>query len=190
MENQIATTGSDTPTQVAPQVQQTETVNQNTNAAAIQPVVPEKYELKLGENAPLDASYLESFQSYAKDQKMTQEQAQKLVEREAYAVSEYQKRQSQDFEQTQAQWIDTVKKDPEIGGEAFQKNIELAHRALKQFGTQTFIEQLESSGFGNHPELVRIFARIGKAFGEDTLVSTNTNSGGKKSYEEVFYGPQ
>lgn len=154
-----------------------------------QPTIPEKYEFKL-EQSPLDKSYLESFQTYAKEQKMTQDQAQKLLERESFAVNEYLNKQNAEFEKTQSQWVEAIKQDQEIGGDNFNKNIELAHRALKKYGTPQFIQDLEQSGFGNHPELVRIFARIGKSIGEDSMISTNTNTGGKKSYEEIFYGSQ
>ena len=182
-------------------VDQTTTTNQTTTEPTQTPptppseaakpntqVVPENYTLDLGKDAVLDNTYLDSFKSYAKEQKLTQEQASQLLNRENFAVSEYVKKQNADFESIKNNWVETVKKDPEIGGEHYAANVELAHRALEKYGTPQFKQELEESGYGNHPELVRIFARIGKSMQDDKFVSPNAVTGGKKSYEEIFYG--
>jgi hypothetical protein len=152
------------------------------------PIIPEKYELKVGEAFTLGQEYLDSFQAYAKEAKLSNEQAQQILDREAFALSEYSKKQEVEFEGIKNKWIEDAKNDPEIGGDSFKQNVELAQRALEKYSTPQFINELNSSGYGNHPELVRIFARIGKAFSEDKIVSANTNTGNKKSYEEIFYG--
>lgn len=152
--------------------------------------VPEKYELKLDDGSLLNAEQLAKIESYAKDKKLTQEQAQELVNRESAAVSDFYSKQVQEFEKVKTQWIDEIKKDQEIGGDNFAKTAELAKRAVDKFATPQFKEQLEQTGYGNHPELVRVFARIGKLMADDRMVVPSANNSGAKSFEEVFYGKQ
>lgn len=187
-----AATDTTTPTPTTTTTEPTPTPNPaptpEAGTPAPTPIVPEKYDIKVGEDSPIDNAYLDAFQSYAKEQKLTQEEASKLFNREQFAVSEYLKRSNVEFEQMKSQWVESVKKDPEIGGDNYAANVELAHRALEKYGTPQFKQELESSGFGNHPELVRIFARIGKSLADDKFVSPGAVSGGKKSYEDIFYG--
>jgi hypothetical protein len=51
---------------------------------------------------------------------------------------------------------------------------------------------LDESGFGNHPELIRLIAKVGKAIGEDSdFVRSDANAAVKpKSDAELFYGPK
>ncbi len=151
-------------------------------------VVPEKYDLKMPEGSPLKPEYLEKISSYAKEKKLSNDQAQELLQQQHSVVDEFLKQQVTEFEQTASAWKEQAMKDPEIGGEAFTKNVELAHRALEQFGTPQFRAELSATGYGNHPELVRIFARIGKKMADDKMVVPGAQTGGNRSYEDVFYG--
>lgn len=57
---------------------------------------------------------------------------------------------------------------------------------MDKFGSPELKQYLNETGLGNHPELVRIFANIGKAMSEDGLVTGN--SGGVKSAADVLFG--
>lgn len=116
---------------------------------------------------------------------MTQPQAEALLERENKAVNAYVEQQ----EQQQKQWIESIKADQEIGGEAFQKNAELAKRVVDRFGTDELRKELTDSGYGNHPGLVRLLVRIGKAMSEDSLVRSGSEGPGRKNPEDVLYPP-
>lgn len=151
------------------------------------PAVPEKYDFKLDEGSLLDAAYVEQFSQFAKEKKLTQDQAQEFLQREAQALNTFVQKQQQEFEKQQSQWVEQIKTDPEIGGEKFNQSIELAHRALKEFASDSFLKELETTGYGNHPELVRVFAKIGNLIKEDKIISPNA-SGGSRSLEEIFYG--
>ena len=151
-------------------------------------VVPEKYDLKLQEESLIDSAYLEQFQAYAKEKKLTQDQAQELLQREEIARKSYYDSQIQKWEQVKEQWKTQTMSDPEIGGEKFAENAELAKRTLEKFSTPQFISALDSSGYGNHPELVRVFARIGQAMKDASIIGGNVNTGGNKSLEDIFYG--
>jgi hypothetical protein len=60
-------------------------------------------------------------------------------------------------------WADAAQSDPEIGGAAFQRELDYAHQALKVYGTPELHEALESTGLGNHPELIRLLSKIGRS---------------------------
>lgn len=144
--------------------------------------------LTLPSGSQLDAEHVKSITDFAKSRKLSQEQAQALLERENQTVSTYVEGQKQAAEKTKTGWVDELKADKEIGGEAFDKNVELAKRVAKRFGSEAFLKGLAETGFGNHPELVRAFVRIGKAMSEDQFVHGGNTTGAKKSPEEVFYG--
>lgn len=149
--------------------------------------VPQKYDFKLDEGSLLDAAYVEQFSQFAKEKKLTQDQAQEFLQREAQALNSFVQKQQQEFEKQQSQWVEQIKTDPEIGGDKFNQSIELAHRALKEFASDSFLKELETTGYGNHPELVRVFAKIGNLIKEDKMISPSA-AGGTRSIEEIFYG--
>lgn len=147
------------------------------------------YDLKLPDGSLLDAGKVAEVTAYAKEHGLTNEQAQGILTRESDAVKTWQSNQAKAFEETTAKWVDAVMDDKEIGGPDFNKNVEYAHRALEKFASVELKEALKTTGFGNHPELVRVFSRIGKAMADDTFVRGGSgNAQQKKSMEDVFYG--
>ena len=144
--------------------------------------VPEKYELKAPEGSLIDGAYLDKIASFAKEQGLSQDQAQKLVERDHQAIAQHQAMVQQ--------WKADVLADPELGGDNAKEKVELAHRAFKHFASEKFAQELEQSGYGNHPELVRAFYKVGKMMGEDKFVVPNAQNGARRTMEEVFYGKQ
>lgn len=98
-----------------------------------------------------------------KDLGLTQEQAQKAV---TFQAENAQKQMAA----VRDQWLADARADGEIGGAAFDANVQLAEKAIATFGSDALRALLEKSGLGNHPELVRAFVRVGKAISEDKLV--------------------
>lgn len=156
--------------------------------AAQPPKVPEKYDLKLPDGSLLEASHIERISSFAKEKGLSNEMAQSLLEREHGAVSSYAEAQKQNYNKTVDSWAKLVEADSEIGGEGYKKNVELASRVIKRFGSESLVKALNETGYGNHPELVRAFTRIGKAMTEDQLVMPGTQPPAKPSMEDRFYG--
>ena len=151
-------------------------------------VVPEKYDLKLPEGSTLDAGHIEKVATFAKESGLSNVQAQAILERESQAVTTYVDSQKEQLKQKAEDWIEDGRNDKEIGGEAFAQNVELSKRVLQRFGSEAFGKTLTETGLGNHPEMVRVFTRIGKAMAEDKLVQPGSQSGGRQSTESIFYG--
>jgi hypothetical protein len=81
-------------------------------------------------------------------------------------------------ERTQAQlaearehWAQEARNDREFGGESLNGNLAVAKRAMDTFGTPELAKLLNESGLGNHPEVIRVFYRAGKAISEDGFVT-------------------
>lgn len=151
------------------------------------PAAPEKYELKMPEGSQLDAAAVEKVSSFAKENKLSKDQAQAILNRESDAVKSFSETQQAALKERRETWKTESSNDKEIGGEGFNKNVEMAHRALKHFGGEKLMQELEVTGYGNHPEVVRVFARIGKAMSEDKFVQAGAQVSGQKSLAETFY---
>ena len=131
---------------------------------------PEKYELKLPEGSLLDPSTIEKISAYAKEKGLSNEAAQEVLERENAAVTLHHEAQMKQVEDIRNGWVKDAEVDTEIGGAAFKENAELAKRVVDRFGSEEFKKALNETGFGNHPEVLRTFVRIGKMMADDQLI--------------------
>lgn len=147
---------------------------------------PEKYEFQAGEGVELDTEALKDFEPVARDLNLTNEQAQKLVDAYPKILAGVQQRQAEAWQAQTEQWAADVKADKEIGGDKLTTNLSAAQRALDQFGTPELKEYLNTTGLGNHPDLVKTFVKIGKAMSEDGMVDGSNQ--GQRSAAEVLYG--
>jgi hypothetical protein len=151
--------------------------------------VPETYDLKLPEGSLLDAGRIEEIALLAKEKGLSNEQAQLVLEREHAAVASFAERQMEQLKERQSEWIEAVKNDKELGGEALKENVEFAKRAIERFGSEALKNELNTSRLGDHPEVVRVFAKIGRAMANDSFVHAGAQATGKKrSHAEVLYG--
>jgi hypothetical protein len=150
---------------------------------------PKEYTLDLPENSQLDASAVDRIASFAKERGLTKDQAQELLSMESNAVSKFAEAQAEQVKVRVDGWKADVKLDKELGGEAYEKNVELAKRVVERFATEDFKKALNETGLGNHPELVRVFFKIGKSMAEDQLVIPGSQTGPKnRSVEDFLYG--
>ena len=147
---------------------------------------PEKYEFTAGEGIELDTEALKDFEPVARDLNLTNEQAQKLVDAYPKILAGVQQRQAEAWQAQTEQWAADVKADKEIGGDKLTANLSAAQRALDLFGTPELKEYLNTTGLGNHPDLVKTFVKIGKAMSEDGMVDGSNQ--GQRSAAEVLYG--
>lgn len=151
---------------------------------------PESYaEFTLPEGISLDKAALEGFTPLAKDLNLSQEQAQKVVD--LYAQKMLPQIQ-QAFADQKAQmvegWLQASMKDPEVGGSRFDETVSTARKALDAFGTPALKAALDDSGLGNHPEVIRLLANIGKRISEDATASTRSATTGSRDAAQVLYG--
>ena len=137
---------------------------------------PEKYEFKAPEGREYDAEVINNFSEVAKELNLSQDAAQKLLDKMAPIVEQ---RQIQQIEQVRTQWAEAARADKEFGGEKLSENLAVAKKALDQFGTPELRTLLNESGLGNHPDVIRFMFRAGKAISEDRYVGGDVGKGGK-----------
>lgn len=158
-------------------------------------IVPtDGYKLTLPKDSLLDQANLDAISEFAKTNKLTNEEAQAILERESATIAAYvdkaQKAAEEAFKKTQGEWLEELKADKEYGGENFGKNAELAKRVVTRFADEAFQKDLEQSGFGNHPGFNRFMLKLGKAMSEDQLVPPGAPPAGKerRSTADVLFG--
>lgn len=142
---------------------------------------PEAYEPFDVEGQQFTEAQLEGFAATAKELGLSQENAQKMLAAMVPTARQY---LVDDLKAKSREWVSLSEKDPEIGGANFKANVGVANSALKQFATPEFTALLRGSGLGAHPEVVRVFYRIGKAMQQDHGVtgSASAPAGARRRY--------
>ena len=117
-----------------------------------------------------DQERASEFAGIARELKLSQAQAQKLVDLHAKGVFG-----ASDFEEKvmaqREQWKNETMNHPEFGGARFTENLGHAKRFVEMFGGDELRQALDYSGVGNHPALFAAFAKAGRILAEDRLVS-------------------
>lgn len=141
--------------------------------------VPEdgRYDFSLPEGMAIDEKLAEAMSPVLKDIGLTRGQAQALAgalaaHRQAEAVHG-----SREWADIQTGWVNSAKKDSEIGGARWDTSVATAQGALARFGTPGLRAFLTESGGGNHPEVIRFMARVGNAIAEDRPESGGAGAG-------------
>ena len=115
---------------------------------------------------------------------LNQDQAQKFVSMYAEKVNADQKAWADQV----ASWADESRNDTEFGGAKFDENLGTAIKAVQAFGSPKMLDLLNTTGLGNHPEMLRFCLRVGAALGEDKTLTPGAASSRQLSAAEVLYG--
>ena len=137
---------------------------------------------------------LDIFSNVAKDSGLSQDQYQALVSWQIERGREMGTAQGAEYEKRVTEWADQAKADDEYGGESITSNLKLATQAVEKFSTAGLKSILakatpdnpEGLGIGNHPEMVRLFYRIGKAMGDSDLVVGGASAETKSPEQRMF----
>jgi len=153
-------------------------------AAAKPEGAPEKYEFKFEDGGALNPEVQTSFEAVARELNMSQADAQKIVTVMGPQIAAV---QAQAVEQVKAEWLTAVQTDKEFGGKDLDANIAVAKKAMDAFGTPELKTFLTESGLGNHPEMVRMMFRAGKALSTDKFVAGSAGATPGKSAAKTLY---
>lgn len=153
-------------------------------------VVPEEYAaFELPEGMELDEALLGKANPLMKELGLNQENAQKAVS----FIAEMRQADAQAIatahEKQVSEWETAAKADKEFGGDKFNENAALARSAVDKLGSPELKTFLDESGLGNHPELVRMFVKVGKAIAEDDP-GGGSPAAKEKSAAEILYPNQ
>ena len=151
---------------------------------------PEEYaEFTLPDGVEFDAELGGDLKTFAKEQNLSQEQAQKLADLGAKQLQKFQAAQADAVAQAREAWQSEARADKEYGGDKFDESLASAKKAVDAFATPELKTLLNQTGLGNHPELIRFMVRAGKAISEDRFdggrgVTTSTT----QSTAQRLYG--
>lgn len=162
---------------------------------------PEAYELSLPEGIELDADLLNEATPVFKELGLSNDAANKLAPLAMKVQERFVAQQSNDYALLRADWAKQVQSDPEIGGKNLSATMHSVARALDwavgpaestndkgEKVAEPFRQLLNETGLGNHPVMVRAFAKIGAALGEDDkFVRENIGSPQKRDRLEALY---
>lgn len=145
------------------------------------------YSLNLPAESVLEASAVERVTSLAKEGKLAPQTAQKVLELAHAETAAVLTKQKEDYTRAVDGWEQSSKADPEIGGANYNRTLMRVKTAMDRYATPGFTEALKRTGFGNHPELVRVFEKIGAAMESDVPGRPgNTAADSKGMAERMF----
>lgn len=152
---------------------------------------PDEYtEFTLPEGIEADTDLMTGFKALAKELKLTQSQAQKLVDLQAGALKQAadaaEQQSAQGWKDLMSEWTKATQSDQEYGGDKLEQSTGLIARGIKAFGTPEFNEMLITTGAGNHPEMNRFLYRLGKAISDDQVL-IGTQGAPQLSREQRMY---
>ena len=139
------------------------------------------FTLQLPKDAVLDDAAIERTTAIARESGLSNEQAQKVLElantEAAATLSEYLEawkpgdpakgiEGGAEWSQRVGEWEAAVRADPDLGGAKFDETKRLATLALEKVATPELRGLLHTTGYGSHPEILRLFARLGREASE------------------------
>lgn len=146
------------------------------------------YTLTAPEGYPISEGALKGLNEVCKTANLNEEQAKAVM---AYMQNNYTTAIAAQQEAMQAQakaWIGEFQADKEFGGDKFDASLADAKRALATFDESgTVSKMLNETGYGNNPEVLRIFARVGRALGEDKLIGRGGGGAEQTPLEDRMY---
>lgn len=145
---------------------------------------PETYEFKAEEGREFDPKVIEAYTEVARELNLSQDAAQKMLDKVAPAIAA---RQAEQLQAARTAWAEEAKSDKEFGGDRLGENLATAKMAVDRFGTPELRALLNDSGLGNHPEVIRFMVRAGKAISEDKVLTGKGAPTGSKTLADRLY---
>lgn len=165
--------------ETVPAAAPTSTEAPQTNA----PAAPEKYDFASAEGK-VQPAVLAKFEGVARELGLSQEAAVKLIDTVA---PEMQAAVKAHQDATVSKWATDAKADKEFGGDKLNENMAIAKKALEAFGSPELTKFLDTTGLGNHPELIRAFFRAGQKISSGSFVPSGGAPAGAKDPSKALY---
>ena len=140
--------------------------------AAGRPKSPEEYqfeEAKLPDGVEYSKELEGKFRAVSYQMGLNGKQAGALRDMYVAAIAEATQQAQLSFKQSRDEAEGELKREL---GEAFEPTVNASKAALKEYADDRFVKWLDDNGLGNHPELVRVFGKIGKELIGDSKLKT------------------
>lgn len=150
---------------------------------------PESYEdFKAPEGLKYDDQVMDAFREVAKESNLSQEQAQHLLDKVAPVIAQ---RQMSQIAEVSKQWADRSRSDKELSSDWNRSMADIA-RVRDRFAknedgsVDPDIAEFMSTPIGNHPGLLKLLARAGRAIGEGSFPRGSEAGDGKVSPGDFY----
>lgn len=146
-------------------------------------------DVKLPEGVQLDSALIEAVSPVLLGMKVSQEDANKLLEAQVKHIAAVEVQREKDFKAFMAKSItDNQNAIKQAWGASYDANLVTAQRGIARFVSPAMKALLDETGLGSHPEFLKSFLEIGKMVKEDTPPNGGDPPGTRKSTPEVLYG--
>lgn len=141
-----------------------------------------EYKFDAPEGVELNQEDLAKFTSIAKELKLPADAAKKFVD----LAAQREIARAEAFAKQVEAWGEQVKADKELGT---PENLATAKKAIDKFGTPELRDLLNTTGMGNHPEVIRLALAVGRAISEDKIVAGRSGSNVQpRDHASILYG--
>lgn len=150
---------------------------------------PESYEdFKAPEGLKYDGQVMDAFKEVAKETNLSQTQAQHLLDKVAPVLAQ---RQMAQIAEVSKQWAERSQADKELSADWNRSMADIA-RVRDRFAknedgsVDPDIQEFMSTPIGNHPGLLKLLARAGRAIGEGSFPRGSEAGDGKVSPGDFY----
>ena len=151
-----------------------------------QPDATPELKISLPEGVKVDEAVLAEFTAFAKEVGLDSDKASKLAAWDLQRSEKLSASMEESVKKLNADWAKEFETDKEFGGDNTKVSLASAKKALRKFGGEELAVQLDQAGLGNHPGLLKFFARVGKALGEDDSHAPGSPGAGRPSPENFL----
>ncbi|MEG1825112.1 MAG: hypothetical protein RRY12_10790 [Cloacibacillus sp.] len=150
-------------------------------------------DFKLADGMVADDESLKEFKELASSKKLSQEEAQRLIDIQNRLMKTNSERFVAEVDkQTNAlidKWEGEVRSDEELGGANLAATISTARKAVTQLGVPEVFDILNEANLASNPAIIRLLYRAGKALGEAKYAYGVPNTGKSDvSAAQAIYG--
>ena len=165
----------------------------NTNQGTTDSV--EYTDFTLPEGFSMNEALMEKFLPLAQKNKLTQEDAQSLIDMQVSHITEINKALDDDAAALQNKWQQQIKDHPELGGNNLNGNLTLVSQFIDKFsGSEKLAagvrKAMDETGAGNRVEVLEFLVSLAKKTGEGKFVTGQpgaTGDGLKNRYPNSDY---
>lgn len=138
------------------------------------PEKPEDYDFKLPEGYEVDENLVNHFKEWCHESDLSQEQAASIFDKynnELVNMNERVRRMGEEAKE------ETNKLFHGKWGKNYDLNMELIRRGMIQFGGPEFKRFMDTSGLGNHPQMIDFMLNVSRAIAEGVFIEGEKEPG-------------
>lgn len=139
-------------------------------------------EFKVPEGVSIDQELGTEFKGLAKDLKLPQAEAQKLVDLGTKLNAKFNEALTKQVLEQQTKWTEELKSDKELGGTQLPEKLATAQAGLRAFDPSGKLDKLlTETGLSNNVDVIRAFYNAGLTVKNDTIITGDAGASAAQS---------